>query len=246
MGAALLSEECSSCVTMARAAHKGHAKCLANIHLESPHLLMRGGLDGLNGLDGPLAIAAHRGNIECLKYLFESGAVPVSDMKVAMSYALTSDHGTSVEYQLGQMEVLKYVHEGGAPWSPVSMELLARQGNVACIQYAHQQGVPVTETALWHAACFNHVACLEYMIENRVTVNASVFHIKRHRMSILGVRLKLRRTRVIQRAWREYVKMKHARAVKIIEDAFITWACRPGRGCWYQKSLTHFDMGRLC
>jgi hypothetical protein len=97
--------------------------------------------------------AARTGNLECLKYLHESGC--------------PWHPGTTVEIAAkGNLNCLKYAYENGCPWDSFTTSQATRNGHLECLMYAHQNGCPWHPMTTWIAANNGHLNCLKYIYFN--------------------------------------------------------------------------------
>lgn len=193
-------------------------------------------------------------HVDCLKYAHEHGAPWYRGMT-----ALAAK---------GHLECLIYVHEQGVPWDKMTMSC-AFEGHVECMQYAFEHGCSLDSHALLGkfsqgpldlkcvrfvydngSQCTEHTStiaaqydqrdCLQFLIERGCRFTADDVDVQRHNMTIAVAMSRRRSTIIIQRAWRAARDAAQHRAVLVIEDAYMTWCCRPGAGRWYKRSLESF------
>lgn len=242
-----MGASCSCCPTMERAIQRGHDGCLARADRRSScgqsqmiaymqdacvlgHLgCLRYLLSRLEGLDRghasmtfALICAVSNGRMDCIRYLHEQ-AVPWAS-------CITSSAAMS-----GRVDVLAYVSEQGAPWCSTTTAFCCKAGGFECLKYAHGHGATLSKCAVWRAATFDLLDCLEFLVLQGCAIG-TYGCLKRHR-DLIGATMSRRRAVVcIQRGWRYSREVKRRRAAHIIEDAYITWACRPGTGSWYKRA----------
>ena len=77
------------------------------------------------------------------------------------------DH-TDVEYaaKIGNLEILKYLHEQGYPWNRLTCTVAAGYGHLNCLTYLHENNCPWDYRTCHWAALKGHLDCLIYAIEN--------------------------------------------------------------------------------
>lgn len=198
------------------AAH-GHLECLVYAHLHGAMWT------------GEATLFAALGNIACLKYAHENGA-PWSQSSV--SYAVSD----------GYLDCLKYCIENEAPREWESCRHF-HQGQLECIEYLHQQGVVIPFDTAIQAARAGLTDCLGSLIRIGCLLNADRGWIKCNSCIISKAMARQRAASVIQRAWRMLQAIKielRKKAVSVIQDAYIDWSCRPGKGRWYKNALESF------
>jgi hypothetical protein len=70
----------------------------------------------------------------------------------------------SVEY--GSLECLRYAHENGCPWHPMTTYAAAKSGSLEYLKYTHENGCPWDRWTTAHAAASGSLECLRYAYEN--------------------------------------------------------------------------------
>lgn len=72
-----------------------------------------------------------RANVECIKYCYDY-----------MSTLTRTPEVTAAAAEMGNLEMLQWLHERGCPWSETTVIRAAKAGNVECLSYAIEQGCP--------------------------------------------------------------------------------------------------------
>ncbi|MEW5314926.1 MAG: hypothetical protein WDW38_006385 [Sanguina aurantia] len=235
----------------------GLSFALRDDHLDCIRTLLEMGV----GIHNAMQNAARFNHLPAMRLMKEFG-VPFTDLAVWGA----SKHG--------HLECLIYAREQGAPWYPTTTSVAAACRDMACLVYAHEHGAPWCEnTALFATRGYGGVAALEYALDHgaelsplatqaaayldrgghlRVLVergcpysDPSSTHIRRNRDSVLEGRTRRRSAITIQRAWRTTLDARRRRAVAVIEDAYITWSCRPHVGRWYVRTCQNFQAHSL-
>jgi hypothetical protein len=62
----------------------------------------------------------------------------------------------------GRMDIIKYVHENGCPWNESTMEYAAVNGYLDIIKYAHENGCPWNESTMEYAAVNGYLDIIKY------------------------------------------------------------------------------------
>lgn len=166
---------------------------------------------------------ASRGHLDCLRYAHQHGAE-------WSRFTTTLAAG-------GYLECLRYAHEHGASFDHTTM-YAAASGHIECLAFAHEHGAIMDDYATCSAARGDHQDCLTYLVERGCPVRLCE-DTWRNRVTIVRAMTRRRRVVTIQRAWRAIRMATRRRAVAIIEDAYITWACRPGCGSGVCRRLSH-------
>lgn len=203
-------------VTTAWAVRGNHLDCLRYAHEHGAPWYPR------------LTSLAAKGHLECLVYLHEHG-VPWDEFTMNCAFE-------------GHVECMRYAHEHGCPWN-VSAELgNFSHGplNLSCVKFAYENGAGCTEHTSTLAAQYDQSDCLQFMIERGCRFRAGDRCVQRYREVIAAALSRMRSAVTIQRAWRAAREATQRKAVGIIEDAYMTWSCRPGAGQWYKRSLESF------
>lgn len=179
------------------------------------------------GFPNPIQMVADEGDLDSMKWLHEQGDV-------------INDYALHTASRHGHLECMRYAHEqGGAGWSYLTACGPA-QGHLDALKYAHGKGAKLNESVIMEAARGDHLECLQYIIESGCKYPVNDSHIRRNKVTIIKGLVRRRSAATIVRAWRTFKMNKRMKAVSLIEDAFITWSCRPGEGRWYKKALASF------
>jgi hypothetical protein len=103
-----------------------------------------------------LATCLKKNSLSMLKYLHEQGCNEWAEV-------------TTLAYRMGNLEILQYAHENGAPWEPDTMMMFCCD-NYECMVYAHQHGCPWHSNTLFSEVSANRVPpdwrCFDYALEN--------------------------------------------------------------------------------
>ena len=101
---------------------------------------------------GHVFIAAHRGHLECLKYLHEN--------KHEWHYDCTTFAAAN-----GHLECLKYCAENGCELNSAATAFSAATGKLDCLKYCIEKGFKWDKATSECAAKEGHLECLKYCIE---------------------------------------------------------------------------------
>lgn len=208
---------------------------------------------------------ALHGRLDCLVYAHEHGAPWHDTMRGAslgsldcMVYA--DEHGAPwsgcevFNAAGGNLDRLKYAHKHApqhatSPFDCYTMQIAAK-GHLECLEYTHEHGgsEQMDQKATHTAADGDHVECLQFLIERGCVYDARQPSILLHRLVVMASLHRRRSAIRIQRAWRAAAEVIRRRpllrcAVSVIEDAYITWASRPGCGIWYKQAAMSFERG---
>jgi len=66
----------------------------------------------------------------------------------------------------GFLNLLKYAHENGYPWTEKTCYIASRDGYLSCLKYAHENGCPWDVKTCYLASLNGHLDCLKYAHEN--------------------------------------------------------------------------------
>jgi hypothetical protein len=66
----------------------------------------------------------------------------------------------------GNLGMMKYAHEKGCPWHVETTKWAANNGHLECLNYAHENGCPWNASTTVAAAKNGHLECLKYTHEN--------------------------------------------------------------------------------
>jgi hypothetical protein len=102
---------------------------------------------------GHIFIAAHRGHLECLKYLHEN--------KHEWHYDCTTFAAAN-----GHLECLKYCSENGCELNSAATAFSAAMGKLDCLKYCIEKGFKWDNAAAKCAANEGNLECLKYCIQN--------------------------------------------------------------------------------
>lgn len=172
-----------------------------------------------------LDLAARSGSVDIMRYLYENGAE--WSRKTAF-YAASA----------GFVECLQYAHENDAPW--LSNIMQASADNIECLRYVYENGGRLDADALHSAASNDNLECIEFMVERSCPFDRNLECVRRNRTTVAQGMSRRRSAQIIQKGWRVAREASRRRAVSVIEDAFITWSCRPGTGNWFKRSSESF------
>lgn len=157
--------------------------------------------------------------------------------------------------QSGDLVGIKKCRLEGVPWGERSMWYAVRAGRLDVMRYLHESGVPwnehstfdaysgslcVSDLATSVAAWLDQVECLQFLVERGCKIDPRGDGVWRHRLAIVHAMARRRAAFVIQARWHAARARVRARAVSVIADAYITWACRPREGLWYRRALESF------
>lgn len=94
----------------------------------------------------------------------------------------------------------------------------------------------------WEAASLDRIECLQYMIEQGCGIMLGNQHsvYQKHNVVIARAMSRRRSAMIIQRGWRIARMAKRIRAAKVIEEAYISWACSAPKGAWYLRAMQSF------
>jgi len=67
---------------------------------------------------------------------------------------------------IGNLQVLKELHENDYPWDAKACEAAAGSGKLKCLMYLHEEACPWDETACAAAAAKGHLDCLRFLHEH--------------------------------------------------------------------------------
>jgi hypothetical protein len=121
-------------------------------------------------------VAASRNYLDCLKYALDhgclsswaqDGAGPFRSIEAIQLYLDKGfpKHGWksfACKYaaKLGDLQMLKWVHDNGAPWNDAIMKAIAK-GSLSCVQYMVENGVQIENTV----TIIGSVQVLAYLVE---------------------------------------------------------------------------------
>lgn len=251
---------CSCCHSMDGAIRQGHVQCLIRAHLQHPSNQLE--------LMDIFETACQYGNLECVEYLFahlHGHELSSRHLIRALNRTVIHGHLSCIAFlhkqgvPLGEyvttsaalsrrLDVMTYVHQIGGAWCVSTTSYSASVGDLQCLRYAHMNGAPLLVCALWRAAAGNHVDCMQFLVENGCQVGCPNEYqnafVKKHR-AIVAVTMSRRRSCItIQRCWRAWWQVKRHKAARIIENAYIKWACKPGTGAWYRRAKDAFCLAQ--
>lgn len=180
------------------------------------------------------ALAA-KGHLQCLEYAHEHGA-PWDEC--TMNYAFSGNH----------LDCLRYAFQNGCIWNAEfqhSKSFAYDRIDLECLKFADECGGKWSEHTTTSAAHCGQSDCLQYLVERGCRYTAMNRDIQKHR-EVIAIALGRRRSTVmIQRAWRAAREATKRKAVSVIENAYMTWSCRPGAGGWYKRSLESFQTNQV-
>lgn len=105
--------------------------------------------------------AASKGDLKSLEILKKHGG------------RIDVDEITEAAARKGSLEVLKYVHESGAPFSSAVCSQAALGGYLDCLIYAHENGSPWDNLTTERAAAARSLECVKYAVENGCPVGTA-------------------------------------------------------------------------
>lgn len=195
------------------------------------------------------ADAAHRGHLQCLRFLHECG---YEWHKRTCVYAAASGHLPCLQYaheqgcpweqtcagaaRTGQLGCLKYAHEQGCWWDELTCELAAATGHLACLAYAHENGcIWDAETICEYAVRGQHLECLQYCYEHGGKLRLSSKNITGSERTTTGqsrVRLPVMNMASAVRAQELYVSVFVASAFKHVSQ---TLAAEAIQSAWRKR-----------
>lgn len=121
-----------------------------------------------------LHIAALENNIECLKYALDNGCNPawgyghlgsIEAIQLYIEKDLPKDgwkvHACQSAVRTGDLPMLKFAHENGAPWDDSLMEAI-RCGSLSCVQYILDNGDEIKKTV----TSVGSVEVLKFLVEH--------------------------------------------------------------------------------
>lgn len=180
--------------------------------------------------------AARSGRVEIMKYIFDH--MPASYQKVAFWNPET------MYYAARDIECLRYADSHGCQWHQDTMERAA-EGHIDCLQYCYTHGASWSARTTSAAASLAseikaHAECLRFLVERGCCFSTSDHYIRKNRVVIADAMAKRRAARIIQLAWRAKKQARRRKAVSVIQDCYVSWACRPGNGPLYKRALQSF------
>lgn len=209
-----------------RAARCGFLTCMRHAHLR-----------GAPWHPETTGFAARGGYVECLRFAHENGAIWAS-------------YTTALAARAGSLACLAYAHEHGARWEDATTLECILSMSLDCLRFATEHGAPRHHDTVHMAVkllgtfpdSYRGLECLGFAIDRRYPYDPCT--ITRlgttARETVLSVLSLLRKVRLMQRTWRAHrdrqIGQRRA-AVGIIEDAYLAWACRPGDGCMFQRTM---------
>lgn len=109
--------------------------------------------------------AAQGGNLEMFKWLYYYGHVDLKNHEYndICLYVVCCEHYHK-EDEL--VELLKFAHEQGFPWSEVTCSNSADRGHFRCLKYAHENGCPWDSNTCKSAYQNDQTECLVYAFRN--------------------------------------------------------------------------------
>lgn len=202
--------------------------------------------------------AASKGHLQCLKFAHEHNAPWTrSTMEITadghldcLKYAHT--HGcnwtrTGTEAKVaarnGHFDCLKYVLDNGA-LLPNDYITLIFDWHYTCPGYDYNSLIPhqgLFETIDGRFNQCGHLKCLSYMIDKDTQVTVDSFRDAVYKRLVAMAMRRSLSASIIQRSWKRMKLEQKRHAVSVIENAYITWACRPGHGIWYVRHLESFE-----
>lgn len=108
--------------------------------------------------DGADFFAARTGNVNCLRWI-HSHTEPNKSQKSMLA-------NTFIAATMGELAVLKYLHEAGVDWNGSECFLAAQGGHLSCLKYLHENGCSWDGLTLVMAASYGRLDCLTYAYEN--------------------------------------------------------------------------------
>jgi hypothetical protein len=131
-------------------------------------------------------IASVLGNIDCLKYIAQFGAIyspqsaaargHIEWLKYIWTNYVSVDANMSCYYDVclnaalyGHLDCLKFAHAHGAPFDygdSHSCRYAAIGGHLRCLIYVHKHGGSWGARTCWGAAAYGHLNCLKYAFEH--------------------------------------------------------------------------------
>lgn len=169
---------------------------------------------------------AARGHLSCLQFAHENGAPWSPD--------------TTLNACRGNLQCLVYAVEHGCPWHPNAMSVAALDGDFECLEYGWSKGATFDERTTNAAA--RGGGCLQFLLERGCMFSASDRYVRRNVALVVAALTRRNAARLIQRSWRSRKQAVARKAVSVIEDAYMAWACRPSHGSWYRRSCTSFSL----
>ncbi len=93
------------------------------------------------------------GQLECLKYLHESGYAWTSHIYIACA-------------QFDKVECAEYIYKNGCPWHPQLCRISAQFGSINVLKFAHLNGCPINISTFGYATYSGNYDCLVYSYNN--------------------------------------------------------------------------------
>lgn len=151
-----------------------------NGHLETIQWALA---NGLEWNEGTSAEAAKGGSLELLRWAVDNG-LPVDEESI-MIEAIQGGHCSIIEWRLtrgiafsadacfeaaskGDLDLLKRLHEKGAPLDKYVANAAAHYGSTDMLQWLSQKGCPWSKKVFKYAASGGRVANLNYLYEHRI------------------------------------------------------------------------------
>ena len=107
-------------------------------------------------------IAAGRGHLDCLKYIFESSKN--DENKSVWNESIYIDTCICAAYG-GHLDCLKYAHENGCPWDRDTCLYAVYNNQLECLKYACENGCPFhLRRIIKKAVQYNDYAIFIYLI----------------------------------------------------------------------------------
>lgn len=186
------------------------------------------------------SFAARGGHLECLRFAYENGATWAEDT-------------TGLAARAGSLPCLAYAHEHGAPWDETTTFECTLSMSPECLTYATNNGAPrhpeTVQVTIQRLGTFPRsepcLECLCFVLDRQFPYDPRrVMALgNRARDTVLSALGLIRGVRLIQRAWRDRrdrIRENRRAAVKVIEDAYMVWACRPGDGVMFLRTMDAF------
>ncbi|KAL4113524.1 hypothetical protein QTP88_017136 [Uroleucon formosanum] len=125
--------------------------------------------------------AASSINLDCVKYLHANGCP--WDVSTCTN-AVTNQNFSCLEFvvdngcpldtpqptleaaSIGNLTILKYLHEHGCPWSVETFACAALKGDLNCLKYLHANGCPWDVSTCTNAVTNQNFSCLEFLVDN--------------------------------------------------------------------------------
>lgn len=183
-----------------------------------------------------MAEAAMSGRVEIMRYIFDH--MPVSEQALAFWNPETTF------YAARNIECLQYADRQGCQWHTATMDRAA-EGHLACLQYCYAHGASWSERTTSSSANLAsdikaYAECLQFLVERGCRFCSTDYYIRKNRLIIADAMTRRRAARILQLAWRAKKEAEARHAVSVIQDFYLSWACRPVTGLFYMRSMQSF------